>query len=110
MISAAQALRLPSAKLTAAEKQAADALEASIDLFVRKEYSRGTVRYSAMETRVKVLDEVQWRIRKAGWTLQTFALEEESHISRQKRVVGFLLALSPPDEAYRAAEEIIASA
>ncbi len=110
MIRAVEALRLPSAKLSPEERSAADALEGAIDAFVRQHMVRGCLSYDARETRVPVVTEVQCRIRAAGWKLDVLGLNQRSAVSNREMTVGYRFMLTPTDEAYRAADEIIASA
>lgn len=110
MIRAVEALRLPSAKLSPEERSAADTLEGQLDAHVRLHMVRGVLHYDTRETRVPVVTEVQCRIRAAGWQLDTLALKSRSVVSGQEVTIGYRFMLTPSDEAYRAADEIIASA
>lgn len=110
MIRAVEALRLPSAKLSPEERTAADTLEKQIDAHVRLHMVRGVLHYDTRETRVPVVTEVQCRIRAAGWKLDVLGLNQRSVVSGKEVTIGYRFMLTPTDEAYRAAEEMIASA
>lgn len=104
MISAAEALRLPSAQLTPEESASADALEMSIESYVRLKMERRGCEYTTPETRPNIIAEVNQRLKTAGYQPQWQALVEQSVVKgAAPRHVGFKLALAPTDEAYRAA-------
>lgn len=109
MITPAEALQLRTARLTCEELTAVEVLQDKVEAHIREHMRRGGVQLDITETRAPVLVELQSRIRRAGWVLQTWALEEASRVTDKKRVVGYRLVLSPPDDA-AGAGDIIASA
>lgn len=113
MIAASQALLLPSARLTAAEAHAADVLEQAVENHIRSHMSRAGCEepFTTKETRSSVLAEVTQRLKVAGWIPQWQILVEPNRFSNGQMIVGFRLAgCGPSDEAYRAADVIVASA
>ena len=113
MIPAAQALRLPRAQLTPEEKHAADVLEQAIENHVTAHMTRAGCEepFTTKEKRPAVVAEVTQRLKRSGWIPVWHRLVEQGQFSNNQVVVGWRLAgLGPTDEAYRAAEEIIASA
>lgn len=104
MISAAEALRLPSAQLTSEERATADALEADIEAHVRLKMERRGCEFTTNETRSNVIAELNQRLKAAGFQPQWQAIIEPPRIGLGTPThVGFKLALAPSDDAYRAA-------
>ncbi len=105
MISASEALRLPSAQLSPDESAAADALDAELDAHLREHMRRGGATFDTKEVRGPVIAEVTWRLRRAKYEVQVMAAQAASPLNPQQlRVVGYRLVLTPSDEAYREAE------
>lgn len=109
MITPAEALQLRTARLTCEELGAVEVLQDKVEAHIRQHMRRGGVQLDITETRAAVVVELQSRIRRAGWQLQTLAMEEASRVTDQRRVIGYRLVLSPPDDA-GGAGDIIASA
>ncbi len=103
MIPAAEALRLPGARLSQEEQVAAAALLAQIEAHVRERMERRGVDYATSEVRGNVIAEVNQILRAAGWLPQWRAILEPSPLGGGSRHTGYALALAPGDEAYRAA-------
>ena len=103
MISAAEALRLPSAQLTPEESTAADTLEDEIETHVRQHMERRGIEFSTKEKRGNVIAEVNQRLKGAGYLPQWQAIIEQGKFSTNRVHTGFGLSLAPTDEAYRAA-------
>lgn len=99
MISAADALRLPCAQLSASEESAADALAASIEEHISAHMERRGVDLRISETRPNVIAEVNQRLMNAGWATQWKGLQS----SLGQGLTGFSLALAPTADAYREA-------
>ena len=113
MIKASDALRLPCAKLTDEEKRAADVLEQAIENHVTAHMNRAGCDepFRTQEKRPAVVAEVTQRLKRAGWIPVWNRLVEQGRFSNNQVVVGWQLSgLGPTDEAYRDAEEILASA
>jgi hypothetical protein len=105
MISASEALRLPSAQLSPDESAAADALDAELDAHLREHMRRGGATFDTKEVRGPVIAEVTWRLRRAKYEVQVMAAQAASPLNPQQlRVVGYRLVLTPSDEAYLQAE------
>lgn len=104
MITAADALRLPSAQLTDDEKQAADVLDAAIHVhLLSKMRFAGCDNFTTAEQNANVIAEVNQRLRRRGnwltnWTPITKAQKEGTLI------IGWRLDLKPNDAAYADAE------
>jgi hypothetical protein len=104
MISAAEALSLPRAQLTAEEKAAADALESLIDENVRISMSRRGCNIEGKEFNPNVIAEVNQRLKTAGYmTNWQFVIEQNRFNKAVQQPIGFRLELFPTDEAYRKA-------
>lgn len=104
MISAADALRLPTAHLTDEERAAADRMEAAIEAHVRLAMNRDGCQFRTTEMQGPVLAEVTHRLRAAGWEPKWNAeMEPSPFAERGQRHVGWTLVLVPSDDAYRAA-------
>jgi hypothetical protein len=101
---AAEALLLPSARLTDDERAAVDKLEKAIDEHVHKSMAYRGVDFTGKETNLNVLAEVNQRLKDAGYTLEWKYLVERHQLNAAlTKMVGFQLVLGPSDEAYRAA-------
>lgn len=109
MIPAAEALLLPSAKLSAEEQTAADELERAIEAHVLEKMERGGCIYQTREQSAPVLAEMALRLRRAGWHAQVGPWIVQTPFSREPTRVGSTFALVPSDDAYRAAEAIAAA-
>lgn len=103
MISATDALRLPSAQLTGEEAAAADSLEAKIESGIRAAMERRGIDLQTNETRGNVIAEINQRLKAAGWVVQWRARVEPPRVGLTPTLVGYDLSLAPSDEAYRAA-------
>lgn len=105
MISAIDALLLPSAKLSADELAAVDALLGAIEAHVREKMERRGCDLQVKEARGNVIAEVNQRLKADGWNPKWQPLTQEGKFSRNVVIVGYLLALAPSDEAYRDAAQ-----
>lgn len=104
MISAVEALTLPTAQLAPDEILAADKLEATIEAHVKKSMTRQGINLEVDEVRPDVVAEVGQRLKVAGYQIQWTPLVEPHPLNKaQQRFVGFRLSLAPSDESYRAA-------
>lgn len=109
MISAAEALRLPSAQLTSEESTASDALETAIEAHVRLKMERRGCEYTTEEKRPNVIAEVNQRLKRAGYQPQWQALVQQGKFSNNRVHMGFSLSLAPTDEAYQAVGEVLSA-
>jgi hypothetical protein len=104
MISATDALALPTAQLPPDEMEAANKLEAEIEVHLLAKMTRAGVNFDTAEMRATVIAEVNQRFRAAGYQTQWSPKTEQHKIYNNRIVhVGFSLSLFPTDEAYRAA-------
>ena len=113
MITASEALRLPSAKLSPEEGRAADVLEQAIENHLIAHMTRAGCEepFTTKEKRSSVLAEVTQRLKEAGWIPQWQIVAEKGQFSNNVVHTGWkLAALGPTNEAYRAADEISAGA
>lgn len=113
MITAAEALRLPSARLSPEETHAADVLLQAIENHVVAHMSRAGCEepFTTKEKRSSVLTEVTQRLKVAGWIPRWQIDAEKGRFSDNVVIKGWkLMAIGPTDEAYRQADEIVASA
>lgn len=108
MISAVEALRLPSAKLTVEELQAADELEKMIDAHVQKFMAWRGFDFIGKETRPNVIAEVNQRLRAAGFQTEIRFTGEKNRFNAAAppTITGFSLNAFPTDEAYKAATSL----
>ena len=107
MISAVDALRLPSAQLSEEERAGADKLEIEIEIHIRKFMERRGCDFETKETRGNVIAEINQRLKAAGYVPQWKPLLERHKLNNAAVThVGFGLSLAPSDPAY-AAERIL---
>lgn len=110
MITALEALALPSALLTDDEKAGADRLEAKIEEQVLKNMKRAGIGMATEETNDNVIGEVNQRLKAVGYApIWTRLMRSSRFNAASQECVGFQLSLSPNDEAYRAAARAILS-
>lgn len=110
MIPAAEALKLPTAQLTDEERAAADKLEADIEEHVRVGMQRRGVDLSIKEINGNVIAEVNQRLKAAGFTPQWQAQVERHKLNAALQAhVGYKLSLSPSDQAYTEAHQLLLS-
>lgn len=102
MISAVQALRLPCAQLTPAQRDAADAVERALDAYVEKHMERrGAYGFKTRETDPNVIAEVNARLKAKGWEVQLQPDAMPSAVNpRQALHVGWKIDLAPSAAAY----------
>ena len=101
MIAAKEALRLPSAQLSATEVEDANKLEAQIEESVIKSMERRGCDLTTNVTNGNVIAEVNQRLKRAGYLPQWRALVEKHKLDAAvQQHVGFQLSLSPSDDAY----------
>lgn len=113
MITAAEALRLSSARLSPEEERATDVLMQAIENHLIAHMSRAGCEepFVTPEKRSSVLAEVTQRLKRAGWIPQWQIMVQKAQFSNNQVLVGWrLAALGPTDEAYLAADEISAGA
>jgi|SRR5579859_1890068 len=104
MITAPEALSLPTAQLSEEEKKAADALEAAIEKHVRFAMERRGCDFSTTLTNRNVIAEVHQRLIQAKWKPQWEAMAVPSPVQGGGiRHTGWTVHLVPTDEAYREA-------
>jgi hypothetical protein len=102
VITAVEALQLPSAQLTDEEKAAADGLELLIEEHVRKGMGRNGVDLQVGMTNPKVIAEVNQRLKRAGWATQWSPIIERHKLNAAlQNLTGFGLNLFPTDESYK---------
>ena len=104
MISAVEALQLPTAQLTAEEALAADKLESLIDEHIRTGMCHSGVDLQVTMTNANVIACVNQRLRANGWGTgwQPVIEQHRLNVAVQKHV-GFKVSLFPDDEAYKEA-------
>lgn len=105
MISAVEALRLPSAMLTDEERTAADRIEAELEIHVRKYMEFRGVDFKTTETRNNVIAELNQRLKAAGWSTQWQRMSRPNRLSGgAQECVGHMLFIAPTDESYGVGE------
>lgn len=110
MMTAVEALSLPTAKLSAEDVEAADKLETLIELHVKSNMKRQGVVLEISEVRGDVIADVSQRLKDAGYQVQWTPLVEQHPLNKaQQKLVGFRLSLAPTDESYRAAARVALS-
>jgi len=104
VISATDALALPTAQLTAEETEAANKLEAEIEVHVLAKMERKGIDFESKETRPNVIAEINQRLKAAGFDPQIqFVVDQHPLNKAIQRCIGFRLSMWPSDESYRAA-------
>ncbi len=110
MISAVEALALPSAQLAPEEIEAAYVLESEIEKHVRADMTRNGVAIQGREKNPNVIAEVNQRLRAAGWSTNfEFIVDKHRLNAALTTTVGYRLLLTPSDESYRTAARAILS-
>ena len=107
MISAAEALALPTAALTTEELARVVELEAMIEAHVLKNMQyRGADEFKSDETNPNVLAALNQRVKEAGYVPEfKYRIEKHPLNAALTKLVGFELGLYPSNEAYRAAKK-----
>ena len=100
MISAVDALDLPTAALNEDELASANMLEAEIEAHVRKSMSLRGIEFKTNVTEPNVIAAVNQRLKRAGWMPQWQMLIEQSKFVKEPRVSGFGLNMAPGDDAF----------
>jgi len=101
VITAIEALKLPTAQLTDEERIAADKLEADLEVHVRNNMKLNGVEYRTEEKNPVVIAEVNQRLKRAGWQPQWQMLAEPHKLNKAiNSVIGFGLFLAPNDAAF----------
>ena len=101
MISATEALSLPTAELSKECREAADKLEGQIEGIVREKMGRNGVDITTTVTHEAVIAEVNQRLRRAGWATNWQPKLEQHPLNKAlTKHVGFSLNLFPSDAAY----------
>lgn len=107
MITAVEALALPTAQLTEEEKTAADDLERLIDEHVRKGLQHRGVDLDISCTNGNVLSAVTHRLIEAGWIAEWTPITKQHALYRNRiEHVGFKLSLRPSVKAYQDAAKL----
>lgn len=108
MISADEALRLPTAKLSRQEQtEIADALE-KIDAFVRLNMKRAGCDMMVFQKNTNVMSEVSRALCERGWAPRFEPIAEQSKIQGgQPKIIGFRLVLEPSNETYKAVGHLV---
>ena len=115
MITAQEALRLPTAKLSPSNQESVEKLLSDIENHIRANMSRhGFYADNGIEvdpTRVNgaIVLEVERRCRSAGWLAQFQQLNAKSALSGKMVVAKFQIELRPTDASYEAYEKEILS-
>ena len=106
MIPAAEALRLPRARLSDSDAAAVEALLAEIDAHVRAHVTRrgDVVSIPAGKVNADIVGEVTHRLRKLGWVCGWQQIAGRNPITMQETIIRFDLALTPEDAAYDAVD------
>lgn len=113
MITASDALMLPTAQSTEAERTAAALLDVEISAYVETHMEfRGCYDIKVEETRPSVIAEVNQRIRRQGWHAEWKPIyRQDDPTNKQKRShAGYSVDLIPSDEAYHRAAALRARA
>ena len=101
MIAAKEALRLPTAQLSATEVEDANKLEAEIEESVINSMERRGCDLTTSQTNGNVIAEVNQRLKRAGYLPQWRPLVEKHKLDATiQQHVGFQLSLAPSDDAY----------
>lgn len=104
MITAAEALALPGAQLTAVEVEAVEHLLGLLDSHVRTKMDRGGCDVQVTETRRSVIAEVNQRLKRSGWQTNWQAMVQRSQLDPSRtQIAGYALTLAPDDSAYMSA-------
>ena len=106
VISAAEALRLPSAAVSASDAEAAASYLADIEAYIRANMRRVGCTMPIDPTRVNpvIAAEIERRLRAAGWRAEFQKTQVPSVLAPGKMVISYQLALAPVDEAYAEAD------
>jgi hypothetical protein len=104
MISAVEALALPTALLTDEELKAADNLVNAIEHQIHGHMRRNGVTLEGTESRPHVIAEVNQRLKEAGYEANWQLVFDQHPLNKAlTRPAGYKLGISPTDESYRAA-------
>ncbi len=111
MITALEALSLPTAQISDSDREAAQVILAELDAHVRKYMSRTGCMVPSAEPQVgssmridrnrlngPILNEVGNECRRRGWIMSLEELQRQSEITRQVVVVGHQIALRPRED------------
>ena len=104
MIAALDALRLPRAALSDAQRDAVAQLSATLDEHIRAHMERRGCELVTRVTDANVVAEVIRQARAAGWSVQAQGVAEPSPFGGPPRVVGFALNMAPRDDVYSLAD------
>lgn len=106
MISAREALALPSAQIRPSDKEAVDKLLDEIDAYARKNMTRGGCIIDLEPNRINkiIADELSRELRRLEWAGQITEMQAPNKLGPGMSVVGYRLILVPMLVAYDAAD------
>ena len=106
MITATEALRLPSAALSPSDAEAAESYLRDVEEYIRQNMGRVGCIMPVIPGRVNpvIAAEVERKLRAAGWKAEFQKVARESPLAPGQKVMAYQLALAPTDEAYAEAD------
>ena len=99
MIRAAEALLLPSARLSQEQTDAAIRLEAEAEAAVQARGTQNGANFRTTEKDGSVIAAVDWRLKRVGWLAEWVPETMTSQVTRRPFVSGYVVALRPSDAA-----------
>lgn len=99
MITAAEALQLPTAQMTAEESEAVDKLMALIEKSIRESMQHYGIDLTVGTPHRTVVNEVNHRLVLAGWTTEWQPITEKSRFANAETIKGFRLSLAPSKDS-----------
>ena len=110
MIRAADALKKPTAQLSAEEKAAVDAIESELEKLIDEKMEFRGVDFLSKESRPNVVAELNQRLKAAGYEPHIeMMLERHPFNAALMKLSGFKLMLAPSDAAYQEARRVTLS-
>lgn len=107
MITAAEALALPCAKISPSDAAGATSYLAEIEAFIRENMRRVGCTMPVDPTKVNptIAAEIERALRAAGWRAEFQKTVVKSALAPGQKVAGYQLALAPTDAAYEEADK-----
>ena len=106
MITAREALALPSARLSDSDREAVERFLAEADAFVRANMGRigCAMPINPLEVNEAIAVETCLRLKRCGYNAAFQKLGQPGAISNQPVVTGFFLTMQPTDDSYEMAD------
>ena len=111
MISAAEALCLPRARLSPSDAEAVAAYLGEVEAYVREHMLRVGCIVPVNPNRMNptIAAEVEHRLRLQGWKAEFQRVAVQSTLAPGNKIANYQLALAPTDAAYEEADRTIAA-